>query len=253
LINAGDAYEKSGDLAMAARAYQRVLDLEQSGEQDRQDATDRLARLSPKLAVIQLTGDETARVRVDEDEFTGAQRVYVVPGEHDVTLLDVDGAKARRVEVAAGSTRTVAVATLMPKASTGSGTSMDGSTDTGEPVKDDGKTKKGGIRAPTWIAFGLAAVGAGGAVYFGLQVNDAEKSFNDNPNQDDYDRFNKNKLFTNVGIGVAVVGAGVGTYLLIKDLGRKPKKETSYRRALPVTVDAVPMHGGGMLMGSGRF
>jgi hypothetical protein len=90
-------------------------------------------------------------------------------------------------------------------------------------------------------------------VYFGLQVNDAKKSFNDNPNQDDYDRFNKNKLFTNVGIGVAVVGAGVGTYLLIKDLGRKPKKETSYRRALPVTVDAVPMHGGGMLMGSGRF
>ena len=95
-------------------------------------------------------------------------------------------------------------------------------------------------------------MGAGGAVYFGLQVNDAESSFNDHPNQDDYDRFNKNKLFTNISIGVAAVGAGVGTYLLIKDLGRK-EKQTSVRHHLPVAVDAVPLQGGGMLLGSGRF
>jgi tetratricopeptide (TPR) repeat protein len=257
LINAGDAWEKAGELALAARTYQRVLVLEQSGEQDRADATERLAKLTPKLGTIELEGDASTRARVDEDEFKGGDRVYVVPGEHVVTLLDVDGAKERKVDLAAGVSRSVALATLMPgneEPDSGPVKPDEGGTSP-EPGHDEGPTKKGGVRAPTLIAFGVAAAAAGAGVYFGLQVNDAEKKYNDNPNRDDYDRFNKSKLFANVGFGVAIVGAGVGTFLLIKDLNRKVPAESArvHRRQLPVTIDVAPLSGGGFVMGSGHF
>jgi len=257
LINAGDAWEKAGELSLAARTYQRVLVLEQSGEQDRADATERLSRLTPKLGTIELSGDASLRARVDDDEFHGGERVYVVPGEHVVTLLDVDGAKERKIELAAGVSRTVDLSTLMPGSSdepAGAGDEPPPS-DTPEPGPDQGTTKKGSVRPTTWLMFGLTAVATGGAVYFGLQVNDAEKKYNESPNQDDFDRFSKNKLLTNVSIGVAAVSAGVGTYLLIKDLGRKQPAatEASRPRRLPVAIDVAPLSGGAVLMGSGRF
>ncbi len=252
LINAGDSYEKAGELALAARTYQRVLDLERSGEQDRQDATDRLAKLSPKLAVIQLSGEEAVRVRIDEAEFSGNQRVYVAPGEHDVTLIDVDGAKSKRVDVAAGSTRTVSVDSLRPVAGAGGGAGGEGEgSEGGDPEEDaeaDSASKAGGIAPLTWVALGVGVAGAGAAVYFGLQVNDAESAYNDKPNQDDLDRFNSNKLLTNVSIGVSAVGLGLGTYFLIRDLGKK--EPTTAGRSF---VDVAPVPGGAVVVSRGRF
>jgi tetratricopeptide (TPR) repeat protein len=248
LVNAGDSYEKAGELALAARTYQRVLDLAQSGEQDRQDATDRLARLTPKLAVIQLSGDETAVVRIDEDEFRGNQRVYVTPGEHDVTLVDVPGASNKRVDIAAGATRTVTVDSLRPVAAKGdsSDAGADDGSETGD-VTADASSKAGGISALTWVSLGVGVVGAGAAVYFGLQVNDAERAYNDQPNQDDFDRFDQNKLLTNVSIGVSALGLGLGTYFLIRDLGKKPQTSATRR------IDVSPVPGGAVLLSSGRF
>lgn len=254
LINAGDAWEKSGDTALAARTFQRVLKLEQSGEQDRADATERLAKLTPKLGIIELQGETSQRARVDQDEFVGGDRVYVTPGEHVVTLLDVDGAKERKVDISAGASRTVDLATLKPggekEPAPGGGQEGEPEPDK-EPVADAGPMKKGGVRAPTFIMFGLTAIAAGGAVYFGLQVNDAEKKYNEKPTREEYDRFNQNKLFTNISIGVAGVSAAVGTFLLIKDLGRKVPAEKSASK-LP-TVGVAPLPGGGAFVGAGSF
>jgi tetratricopeptide (TPR) repeat protein len=249
LINAGDAYEKAGQLGRAARTFERVKALDNSTEQDRQDATDRLAKLTPKLGTLLLDGAPTTLVRVDGQEFAAGQRIYVDPGQHEVTL-DVDGAKLKTVEVAAGASRTVDVVRLMPMTDipdTPPPTTGD------EPDMDRPPTKQGGVRAPTWIAFGVAAVGVGGAVYFGLEVNDAEKSFDDDPNQEDFDRFNDNKLYTNISIGVAAVGAGVGTILLITDLNREVPTAGQQRGPRLTGVGLTPLTGGGLLSGAGRF
>lgn len=255
LINAGDSYEKAGETAKAARTYERVMALEQSGEQDRADATDRLAKITPKLGVVELGGGASIRVRVDQEEHRGGDRVWVEPGEHVVTLIDVDGAKERKVEVAAGATRSVELSSLMPGADKpapgGAGTANEQPIDTDPTPTDTGPTKKGGIRAPTFIAFGLAAVGLGGGIYFGLKVNDAEKKYNDDPNQDDLDRFKQNKLFANIGFGVAAAGAITGTILLVLDLNRKPAK-TSLSTPV-IALDVAPQPGGGVLYGRGRF
>ena len=76
LINAGDAYEKAGELAKAARIYERVMTLEQSGEQDRSDATDRLAKVTPELGRIELGGVASIKARIDDEEYHGGDRVW---------------------------------------------------------------------------------------------------------------------------------------------------------------------------------
>jgi tetratricopeptide (TPR) repeat protein len=250
LINAGDSYEKAGEYAQAARTYQRVLDLPESGEQDRADAVDRLSRLNPRLGILELIGDEETRARVDDDEFRGGNRVYLFPGEHSVTLVDVEGAKVRKLEIAAGTTRSIDLKTLLP----GPGDEQRPPPPPGgepDPTPEEPEAKRG-IGAATWLAFGVAAVGVGGGVYFGLQVNDAEQSYNENPNRDDLDRFNQNKLYANIGWGVAAVGGVLGTIFLISDLsgGKKPAP------AEPVgslSFDFTPIPGGASLLTRSRF
>lgn len=254
LINAGDAWEKAGEYAKAAQDFQRVLGLKQSTEQDRADAVDRLARLKPQLGTIELMGKPGQRVRVDEDEFKGGDRAYVFPGKHKVTLLDVDGARIRSLDVAAGTVRSVELSTLMPskdeiqKQHEHQGTGGDHGT-------------SGGIRPVTWVAYGVGVLGLAGTAVFGLQANSAADSFDKSPNRDDYDRFNQDKLLTNISLGVGVVGVGVGTVLLLGDLKRtasEPESDTSRtkRRAgrASVAVDVAPLpRGGGIVTAGGRF
>jgi hypothetical protein len=254
LINAGDAWEKSGNVGQAARDYHRVLSLEQAGEQDRADATDRLAKIAPRVGIFELKGDSSARVRVDDDEFHGGDRVYVDPGSHTIILLDVDDAKEVKFDVAGGASRSVDLDSLKPKAENqDNGASTSGGVDTGATGEDLGPTKKGHVRPITIALLGLAAVGTGGAIYFGLQVNDAESKYNDHPNRDDLDRFNKNKLYTNVSIGVAAASAIAGTIFLVGDLNRKSPQKSEARRSLPLGLDFAPMPGGGFGQSSGRF
>ncbi len=258
LINAGDAWEKAGEYANAARDYQKVLKLEQSSQQDRVDAIDRLARLKPQLGTIELLGKPGQRVRVDDEEFKGGDSVFVYPGPHRVSLIDVDGAKVRALNIAAGTVRSVDVASLQPApgAKRTSGDSGDGE---GGAAHDAG-AQQGGVRPVTWIAFGVGGVGAIGAVVFGLSANSAASSFDAQPNQTDYDTFNRNKLLTNVSLGVGIVGVGVGTVLLLRDLkkGRAaPADHTATRRGPRprgyVTVDIAPLTGGGALVTRGAF
>jgi tetratricopeptide (TPR) repeat protein len=251
LINAGDAWEKAGEYAKAAQDFQQVLGLKQSTDQDRADAIDRLARLKPQLGTIELLGKAGQRVRVDDNEFKGGDKVYVFPGKHKVTLLDVDGARLRTLDVAAGTVRSVELSTLMP---TEEEIQQQHASHAGGGAHGGG----GGIRPLTWVAYGVGVVGLAGTAVFGLQANSAANSFDQNPNRDDYDRFNQDKLLTNISLGVGVVGVGVGTVLLLSDLKRSrtaPQSDTSRtRHGGSVAVDVAPLpRGGGMVTARGRF
>lgn len=256
LIDAGDAWEKAGEYAKAAQDFQRVLGLKKSTSQDRADAIDRLSRLKPQLGTIELLGKADQRVSVDDNEFKGGDKVYVFPGKHKVTLLDVDGAKLRTLDVAAGTVRSIKLSTLKPSQE--------------ELVKahqnqsgegEHGVSGGGGIRPLTWVAYGVGVVGLAGTAVFGLQANSAANSYDANPNRSDYDRFNQDKLLTNISLGVGIVGVGVGTVLLLGDLKRSheaPQSDTSRgsrpHHSASVAVDVAPLpRGGGMVVTRGRF
>ncbi|MEB2323715.1 MAG: hypothetical protein OZ921_14485 [Sorangiineae bacterium] len=253
LLNAGDAWEKAGEYANAARDYQKVLKLAQSTEQDRVDAIDRLARLKPQLGTIELLGRPEQRVRLDDEEFQGGDSVFVYPGAHRVSLVDVDGARVRALNVAAGTVRSVDLASLMPapkpRARPSDATGPDG--DAGAAP---GRARVGPM---TWVAYGVGGAGLVGALVFGIQANSAASSFDERPNRDDYDAFNTSKLLTNVCLGVGLVGVGVGTALLVGDLKKSPA-QPAREAARPaargfVTVDVAPLRGGGALVTRGAF
>ncbi|MGE0326576.1 MAG: tetratricopeptide repeat protein [Polyangiaceae bacterium] len=254
LINAGDAWDKAGEYALAARAYQQVLTLKQATEQDRIDATDRLTRISPKLGLIELVGNPGIRARVDDEEFHGGDRIYFFPGEHRVTLVDVDGAKVRVIQLAAGTERSVDLSTLLPKRGT---SPKPDETKPGDSVAiDTAPAPAGGIRPITYVAYGVGALGVIGGVVFGLQVNSAESSYNENPNRDDLDRFNSAKLMTNISWGIGLVGVGVGTFFLIQDLKAGSARSgggdhAARTRRLP--VDVTWSEQGALLSASGRW
>jgi len=252
LINAGDAWEKAGEYALAARCFQKALNLPQSSERDRADAVDRLSRLKPQLGELKLLGDASLRVRVDDEEFQAGDTAFVFPGEHRVTLADVDGAKVRNITILASGTRSIDVTTLKPEpGQAASAGAADASAGEAAPSAE----RRGfpfGI--PTMVGYGVAVLGAGAAVYFGLQTNAAESSFNETPNRDDYDRFNQNKLLTNISLGVSVIGAGVGTYFLLQDLSKKKAAEAETADARRrVDVGVFPTPGGAAVRALGRF
>lgn len=249
LINAGDAWEKAGEYAKAARDFQKVIHLKQSTDQDRTDAVDRLARLKPELGTIELLGKPALRARIDDEEFHGGEDVFVYPGAHKVTLVDVPRAEVRTIRVDAGTARSVDLASLVP---------APGPLKPGPETKGPARTPQpGGISPLTWTAYGVGALGAFGTIYFGLQANSAANAFDARPNRQDYDRFNQSKLLTNISLGVGIVGVGVGTVLLLRDLRRShlaPENDRARIQRPGVTnVGIAPIHSGGMVLTSGRF
>jgi tetratricopeptide (TPR) repeat protein len=256
LVNAGEAWERANQRVRAARVYQRVLEMEQAGERDRSDATERLARLATELGAIVLVGEPGVRASVDDDEFQAGNKVYVLPGEHRVTLGDVEGGATGTLDVAAGAEKTVDLAKLRPRAPAGPAPPVAPDEPKPEPAAKGSK-----IGPVTLIAYGVGVVGLAGAGFFALRANSAANEFDDKfargePNRDEYDRFNQSKLFTNIGLGVGVVGVSVGTYFLLRDLKRPaqaPKEaKSAERRALPVV--AVMPGARGILVGtSARF
>ena len=242
LVNAADAWQRAGEFAKSARLCEKILALEGASEEDRQEATERLANLSEKIGTIEFKGQLGGAIVIGGETFDSGKRFYVLPGLHTLRLADKKDGRVVEVEVLAGQRRTINVEDLEAK-----------------KVEPEDKVEKppisakpaeggAGLSAPTWIAYGAALAGAGAAVYFGLQVNDAEQAFDENPNREDFDRFNRNKLLTNVSLGVAVVGAGLGTYFLISDLGQGSKESSASAR-----VGFRSVSGGAMLNGELRF
>lgn len=98
-----------------------------------------------------------------------------------------------------------------------------------KPEKDSGTSR--GPGALTWTGGALALVGAGGTVFFGLRTKNLHDDYEKQPTQERLDDGNQSKLFTNVSIGVAAVGA---TLVVIDLLFLASKKEPSARAFSPV-------------------
>ncbi len=270
VINAGDAWQKAGEYAQAARAFQRALKMKEASEQDRVDATDRLARLQPKLGIIELIGASTMRARVDDNEIQGGERVYVFPGEHTVTLVGIEGAKTRTLNVAAGTARTVELDSLRPV----SGETASGESGSGSGNGEDGGTtspSKAGISPLTWVAYGVGAVGLGVGGFFGLQANGDKDDFNAAVDDGDgdgaqkaFDSFGDNKRNANIGVAIGGVGLVTGTVLLITGLlGGDSEQTGGPSPARPQRVSKAKKRGpdvgftatgsGGAIFARGRF
>jgi hypothetical protein len=106
---------------------------------------------------------------------------------------------------------------------------------------------QGSARWPAYVAFGVAAVGLGVGVVYGVAAL-GEKSTLDGvagcpsecpaSQKSRIDSLHAEELWSDVGLGVALVGAGVGTWLLLRGGGGGGGETAGHA---PVAVDVGPM------------
>lgn len=202
-INAAAAWELDGNFVRAARACDEARALAKD-DASRADIDRRLARLTRRVATLQVNGDPHLTIRVDRSVTVSPPgRLRLSPGAHTFELVDAaDGTvRAEDATLAEGEERHLVLAKAQWT----------------ETRKDDGgaRPSAGGLRGPptaSWIAFGVGAAAGVGAALFGAATLNARDDYDARPTLEGADRFDRNLRATNAlwGVaGAAVVVAGV--------------------------------------------
>lgn len=206
-VNAAEAWALDGNYVRAARACDQALKLP-LGPALQKSIEERLARLERSVATLEVDGAASLAIRIDGGSEIGPPaRIRLSPGKHLIAVLDPDKAAGRTEEVylAPGDHRHLVLATARP----GTPPAPLVSAPTTEPAA--APPSRRGPPLGTWIALGTAVVAGGGAVAFGFLTASAEDDFDAKPTNDAADTFERNRLVTNVLVGVtatALLAAG---------------------------------------------
>lgn len=216
--NAALAWEKAGELARAADAFESALDSEGLDEGRASASRDRLAALKRQLGYLFVAKPIGATVSVAHAEKVSIPaKIHVSPGDYEITVQRSDGTtETKNVSARAGEVIRVDVE--------GSGLGPGPEPATAEPETaptDPGPTDEpsGSCSQCTWgwVAIGGAAVAAGVGTYFGLRTLSARDEFEDSDREDSdaHDRAVTSRTVSNVAFGVAIVSGAVGVVLLL--------------------------------------
>jgi tetratricopeptide (TPR) repeat protein len=213
LYNAGLAFELAGEKATAATAYVIALDKELRPAA-REDASQRLGRLSRELGRIEISVPDGAKISVPPFSLPGTDAVfYLEPGRHRVLITLEDGTPlSRGVDAVANDTTVVLVERPRP-----------GSVD--PELGDAGGSKQPGavpasssrdLRTLGWVSIGVSAAAAGAAVLLGLEAISAKDDYDASGyrNGDDRARAERLMLWTNIAWATAAVTGVAGGVLL---------------------------------------
>lgn len=206
LLNAAEAWEAAGDLARAADLCDRVVSAPDTEARYLSVATRQLERLAPKIATIAIVGDASRRVRFGSIELPVPLRRRVMPGPVSFSVVDPETGRTETREVVgvAGETTTIDLGAAPARPEPQASAAMPPPARRGPPVA-------------SWIAFGVAAAGAGGVALFGVRTLDAKDAYERAPTLARRDAFYTERTLTDVALGTAVVAAAVGIVLWVID------------------------------------
>jgi len=218
-LNAAEAWELAGQPVRAAEDCDEVLSMTDLEERYSAEAKRRLARLEPKLARLEIRGASPATSRIDGGaELALPARRRLVPGRHVLTIVDGPASAPRRIDVdlAPGESRSVDAAGAPPPDQPRA-VARPLASPAAPPPPPPPRSDPSGPAIPvgSWIAFGVAGVSAGIAGVFGAMTVSAYNDFNDAPSQESNDDFHRDKLVTNVCVGVAATAAAVGVIVAL--------------------------------------
>jgi tetratricopeptide (TPR) repeat protein len=219
LLNAAEAWEKSGMRAKAYADCRRALSTEGILEAEAAEAERRMARFRPKIGLVEVSGP----AGVESDVDAGGDRqalptVFVVePGQRAIILYAQSGGRLeeRVITVAAGATVQVAFevpATPDPLPEVPPPTALappvpSPETEPAAPVVGQGPPLL------SWVACGGAGVGLIAAGIFGALSLDAKAAYESAPSRERADAFFDRRTGANVCIGLAVAAAVSGAAL----------------------------------------
>jgi hypothetical protein len=274
LLNLADCEEQVGRTASAWQHWLAAADQLPAGDKRRTTALGRasaiekvLARLSVTLAPSAPSDAVVKRDGIALGSGSLGAPLPVDPGRHVVvvsasghddreTEVTLRAKEQRAVVVEAGPISDVPASAKAetPRPSTAaSNASVWARTSPGEA---DARATASGKRAPIagYALLGLGAAGIGVGTYFGLTALAARRDASAACPQVGgshrcsveasaaLDRDKQNSLYADIGVGVGIIAAATGLYLILK-----PQHEA------PATADFAPLPGGGEVHFAGRF
>jgi hypothetical protein len=216
--NAGFAWDRAGELARAADAYEAALNAEGLDDGRANAARERLAALKPQLGYLFVQKPIGATVSVAHvDKLPIPAKLHLTPGKHELVVHQAGGGTTTQaIELRAGEVQRIAVE---EEDALGSAPVVPTEPEPGEPAGPaPAEGAQPGCSSCTWgwVALGGAAVAAGVGTYFGLRTLSARDEFDkDRSNADKRDEAVTSRTFSNVAFGVAIVAGVTGVVLLL--------------------------------------
>jgi len=203
LLNAAEAWERAGELVRSLTDCDQVLAMTDLAAEHRVVAEQCRDRLDPKVSTIDVSGPPTFTMRLDGGNAQMLPaRVRVLAGHHTVTLQHVTTRTTRieNLDLAAGEHRAV-VAEEPPPAPA-------------RPPSDTAPARRA-LPVTFWVASGGAVVAGAVAATFGVLTVQSKSAFEDSPSAHAADVFDRNKLTTNVALGVTAVAVVAAVVLFL--------------------------------------
>ena len=212
-LNAAEAWEKREDWARAAEDCDRALEVPGADEDLRREAGTRLRAALERVATLEVRGAGGYGARVDRGSVQPLPlRRRLTPGSHEVVLVDLASGREelRTVSIGAGQSKTIDAPTpATPSAAA--------------PTKP-----ASGPPTAAWLALGLGGAAAVTTGVLGFVTLSDKRAFEDHPTQDGLDGFHRDRLLTNVALGVAVVALGTGIALWVFAPSRNPEPRAAH-------------------------
>lgn len=241
LLNLAECNEKRGKLARSLELWREGLQKMPASDGRRDLASRRVTDLEGRVPSIVIERAPVgAKLFVDGRPVTGGVPVLVDPGTHEVTVTGVDGAS-----------RTVSVDAVEGRATPfDAGGGAASSAPAASPRTDGDEADGGGSAVPAIIAFsvggaGLVAFGITGVLWLGEKSTVDEQCPGRVCTPEGIEAGDSGQtlgIVNVIALGVGVVGAGVGGFLLWR----------AFSDEGPATATQVRLTGTGMRL-DGRF
>jgi hypothetical protein len=209
--NVARSWERTGELARAANAYDLYLRTAPPGARDREQAIAALRAAAARVGRLEIQAPDLSDVRVDDRPARG-RNVYVNPGVHTVSGRRQDNESQRvslTVSVSGGQITSVVLdptinaATAMPTMRTAAPDSA--ATPVLTAVATPARDRSGALGLATWISAGATALGTAATVISGLDTRRARDAFDRAPTQHGLDEGRAKQLRTNILLASSAV------------------------------------------------
>jgi hypothetical protein len=208
-LDAAEAWELDGSFARAAEDCDRALSLPDASEGHRHEAEARLARLTPKVATLDLRASRPGLVRLDgAAELRAPGKHRVAPGHHAIAVEGATTPAPISIDAKAGETAVIDLDPPAPRAAEPAPPARADDTPPAPPPE-----AHRGPPLATWVAFGVASAAGATALVTGAMTLSARTDFTNAPSIDARDRFYRVRTITDVAWGVAGAAAITGAVL----------------------------------------
>ena len=214
--NEAMAWERAGEPARAADAYERVLASEGLDAERVRAARERLAELERSLAVLSIRQPAGGAASVAHVVDAGIPlRAHLQPGTHEVRIREASGnIVVRSVEASAGKVVELVIEVAAARPVSSAIPAPTASAVTTSPTASSSSTW-------AWVALGGAGALSLTAGVLGLRTLDSLQEYEDSGYRDGdlRDRTQRYKLMTNVAWGAAALSGSIGVVLLLSGKG----------------------------------